>query len=134
MSLVHLDQRRLLAAPQCYADLELATLASPTLTGKHVFQINKPGMIQGVGGWFQAELTAGVVIDTSPGAPATHWQQAFFPFREAISVVKGDYLEFQLDVGPSPHALDNTEITYQYRCTQRGGTPGGERASVPLRR
>ena len=30
-------------------------------------------------GWFDAQLSPGVLLDTSPSAPLTHWQQHWFP-------------------------------------------------------
>ena len=92
------------------------------------FPIQRKGVIHGMTGWFEAEL-AGKWLTTAPGRPATHWKQAFFPFREPIHVIRGDVLDWQISVAGVAAQADHTNISYQYRCTQTAneiitGKPG----------
>lgn len=118
MGVTTLEPRQLLAPPQVYADIDLYTVDAATLAAKHLFQLTKGGAVHGFAGWFEAQLCEGATIDTSPNAPATHWGQAFFPLRDAVQVIRGDYLEVTLRVEPKSGRSDNTSITYDYRCTQ----------------
>lgn len=55
------------------------------------FRIDRAGSVNGFAGWFALRLSPKIVLDTSPFAKSTHWQQTFFPIR-AINVQKGDML------------------------------------------
>lgn len=46
-------------------------------------------------GYFEAELAPGVVLDTSPAAPDTHWHQSYFPFDQ-WHIQGGDQLELSI--------------------------------------
>jgi len=81
------------------------------------FQIQKKGLIHGMAGWFRASL-AGQWLSTAPDHPLTHWKQAFFPFREPIAVVRGDILDWSIQIMGLAARADHTRIDYQYRCTQ----------------
>jgi len=118
MSLVTFTEGDLLAPRQCLADLDLRAVDGDTLARKLLFPIQRPGTLHGLAGWFEADLGGGGAINTAPEAPATHWQQAFFPFLHSIEVVVGDYLEVTLEAGPKADLSDDTTVRYDYRCTQ----------------
>ena len=126
MSLARFNTRSLLATPQIYSDINLATAHSASLDQRLLFKIHKKGTIHGLAGWFQARLTEEIIIDTSPSKPSTHWQQAFFPFRESIKVMRDDFLEVVMHVNPESSHSDNSSIQYTYRCSQRHGNSGGQ--------
>jgi SAM-dependent methyltransferase len=44
-------------------------------------QVPQTAKIEGICGWFIVALGSGVVLDTSPFAPLTHWQHAIYPSR-----------------------------------------------------
>lgn len=52
--------------------------------------------IYGLAVWWNAELTRGVELSTSPFAPATHWDQIFLPLTASINANKGQTLEVSL--------------------------------------
>jgi len=118
MSVREVAEEQLVAAPQVYADLDLATLESPDLHRRLVFPLERRGAVHGLAGWFEADLADDITIRTGPGDAPTHWRQAFFPLRDPVRVYAGDFLETTLAVraqGPRSH---DTAITYDYRCTQ----------------
>ena len=47
------------------------------------------GIIAGLVGWFDLEMTPMNWLSTAPGKPATHWKQVYFPLPRAIPVAKG---------------------------------------------
>jgi hypothetical protein len=118
MSVVSVESSELLADPELYAAIDLRRHQRSTIEKKIRFAITRQGTIQGVVGWFQAELADDIVIDTSPMAPATHWKQASLPLPKPIDVVAGDYLELFLRIGPESDLSDNTTFNYEFRCTQ----------------
>jgi len=120
MTLADVRPKQLLGGEQLFADLDLTTLESPDLGATVLCAIDRPGVVHGLAGWFEAELSDGVTIVTAPGAPATHWRQAFFPIREPVTVTRGDRMEVTLSVRPKGPRSDDTVISYDYRCTQIG--------------
>lgn len=82
-----------LAEPRCFLEIDLAQLPSPLPTfwgAELAFSAFRPGILHGLAGWFEAELAPGHTLSTSPLAPATVWQQAFFPLEEPISLSPED--------------------------------------------
>lgn len=118
MSVARFKVEQAMAEPVLYADIDLQTVTSPKLEGTHMFPLLRKGRVDGLCGWFGAELTDDVLFWTSPNDTPTHWKQAFFPFHEAPEVVMGDYLQVFFEVNPESSHSDNSSITYEFRCTQ----------------
>lgn len=110
--------RQLLAKPAAFQSIDFHQESNPISAGKVLFQMKRDGIVHGIGGWFELDLSDHVHLNTAPGQPETHWKQAFFPFLEPIKVIRGDYLELTLSVSPQSDGSDNTRISYQYRCSQ----------------
>ncbi len=123
MSVAPFKKRQLLAVPEIFDEIEMATVQSASIEHRIQFPVTRAGTIHGMAGWFDALLAEGVEITTAPGARPTHWQQAFFPFRESIRVVVGDVLDLVLRVGPLSERADDTTISYEYHCTQNTDEP-----------
>lgn len=119
MSLSRVAPKALLARAQSFDRVDLRTHRQVSLKKKLLFPMERAGVLHGLAGWFDVTLSAGISIATSPDDAPTHWQQAFFPFREPISVVGGDFLEVVFAVGPKAEHSDDTRVSYQYRCSQR---------------
>lgn len=60
------------------------------------WSIPKARPIDGVVGWFAAQLTPELILDTGPGV-ATHWGQTLFPLP-STDVDPGDEMTFELSV------------------------------------
>ncbi|WJW74308.1 50S ribosomal protein L11 methyltransferase [Thiohalobacter sp. IOR34] len=108
---------QLLAAPAELTPVDLATWRGDDYQWRGYLQIRRSGTLHGMAGWFEAAL-GGETLSTAPDRPATHWKQAFFPFREPIRVVRGDVLDWAVEVSGLGPASDHTRIDYRYRCTQ----------------
>ena len=74
------------------------------------FRCERAGPLSGFCGWFDAQLSPGVLLDTSPSAPLTHWQQHWFPLPPR-EVAEGDELEVRLVIEPSE--ADERSPTYR---------------------
>jgi hypothetical protein len=57
-------------------------------------------VIEGICGWFDAQLSPRVRLQTSPFMPPTHWGQAIYPFAAPIAVAAGETLVLEVDVEP----------------------------------
>lgn len=120
MSLADVDPSMLLGAPQSLGVVDLRTVGEAQIVRPLRFEIARGGTLDGLGGWFRAELAPGTYIDTAPGGSPTHWRHAFFPFRDPVRVVEGDFLQVQFSLGPRGDHSDNTKVHYEFYCSQRG--------------
>ncbi|MCP4499759.1 MAG: hypothetical protein GY822_07335 [Deltaproteobacteria bacterium] len=112
------EKKGLLAEPIRLAEIDFRENFAEEFCDTFQFRMQKSGTLHGIAAWFRVVLCDGIEISTSPKHPQTHWKQAFFPFRDSISVVKGDILEWSVDVDSVRHDSDDTTISYDYRCTQ----------------
>lgn len=48
--------------------------------------------VYGLALWWRAELAPGILLATSPLAPATHWEQLYFPALEPLALASGHTL------------------------------------------
>ncbi|RLB54114.1 MAG: hypothetical protein DRJ42_10020 [Deltaproteobacteria bacterium] len=131
MSLSRVAPGALLSEAQSFYEIDLRTHREVTLERKLLFQMQRPGVLHGLAGWFEVALSADVSFATSPSSPSTHWQQAFFPFRQPVSVTPGDFLEVVFAVGPKAEHSDDTRVSYDYRCTQRANEGKAAQPPVP---
>ena len=64
-------------------------------SGTVEYEIQRDGILNGIVGWFSTQLSPGVVLDTAPNCPRTHWEQTYFPYHpitvSAGQTVKIDY-------------------------------------------
>lgn len=123
MSVTMIQQQDIVAEPQPFSDHDLTTCQLGPVVDTMRFPILRRAVIDGFAGWFRADLSPGedgdeIFIRTSPADQPTHWQQAFFPLREPVKVVRGDIIELTLRVAARSDHSDNSEISYDYRCTQ----------------
>ena len=113
-----IEPGQVLADSVLFDEINLHETLKVASEGKVLFRMNRKGIVHGIGGWFELELTEDIRFSTAPGQPATHWKQAFFPFLAPIEVIRGDFLELTLSVSPQAEGSENTVISYQYRCSQ----------------
>ena len=88
-------------------DLVSATAEDPWQSGQLSFTVERDEVLTGFLGWFVADLSPSVRLDTGPEHPYTHWEQIqfIFPPRE---VKKGDVLE--VDYALSRHPVDRRSL------------------------
>lgn len=114
----HIPTEALLGEPAELAQIDLRTVEEPQVMARHYFAMERGATLHGVAGWFVADLGAGIELTNAPGAPQTHWKQAFLPFREAPRVIRGDYLDFAMYARGLSAIQDGARISYEFRCTQ----------------
>lgn len=109
---VQLGQEHLLADAHEYAILE-PPARPERFEGQTRFAIERPGLLRGVAGFWEAQLAPGVALSTAPGT-ANHWGQYLFPL-EPLPVQAGDVLEFELE-------LDEVRDVWEWKARLSGST------------
>jgi len=67
----------------------------------------RDAVVQGVCGWFDAEIAEDVTFGTGPFDPPTHWWQLVFPLGEPLAVREGEPVE----IGIRPRVTEDGEDT-----------------------
>ena len=65
------------------------------------FEIRRDGVVQGLAASFLLRLVDDIVIDTTPGRPATCWEQGFLPFPRPLPVRAGQRFRLELAAPPT---------------------------------
>ncbi len=60
--------------------------------GEVSWKITKPQTIYGLAYWWNATLTKGQTLLTSPDAALTHWEQLYFPLHDTLHLKAGETL------------------------------------------
>lgn len=80
--------------------VELGEEAPETLGFKATLEIEKDGLLDGIGGWFDCDLGAGVSMTNSPlSRDAISRHQIFLGFDRPLEVLAGDRVEVSVRVG-----------------------------------
>ena len=66
------------------------------LTQEVVIELEQPGLVHGLGGWFDAALCPGHRLSNAPPNPAPSWKQAFLPLEKPIAARAGDQLRVKV--------------------------------------
>lgn len=64
--------------------------------GEAAWRLGADAAIYGLSVWWEAELVPGVMLSTAPDAPATHWEQLYFPLLSPLSCKHGETLKATL--------------------------------------
>jgi protein arginine N-methyltransferase 1 len=64
--------------------------------GEATWRLARAQTIYGFATWWEAELSPGVTLTTAPGAPATHWEQLYFPLLAPIALKAGESVAVSL--------------------------------------
>ncbi|MBI4814649.1 MAG: 50S ribosomal protein L11 methyltransferase [Deltaproteobacteria bacterium] len=107
----HVEPGSLLAQGQPIVSLELAraTMADTSKEGRVTYVARRDGVLNAFCGWFSAELTERITLDTGPGQGPTHWAQTYVPFPPRV-VRKGQPIEVQYALGPDPRERRNQRL------------------------
>lgn len=110
-ALVQLPVEALAAPARPLATLH-PTALPPRIEVRTTFTLARSGLVQGVAGWFDADLAPGVRLDTVPGR-RTFWGQVLWPCP-ATALAAGDTIELELEARSLPG-----EIRFAWRITAR---------------
>ena len=79
---------------------------------------NDPQVVFGFALWWECELLPGIVISTSPYAPATHWEQIYLPLLKPLELAANDTFEVKISSDTRPEA--GVRVAWRTRV-ERGG-------------
>jgi len=83
--------------------------APDTIAAEVELSLDVPRTLHGFAGWFVADLTDDVVLDTGPHAPPSHWGQLVLPVAP-LSVQRGDRV--RLDIMLAVEASTGSSFTW----------------------
>jgi precorrin-6B methylase 2 len=64
--------------------------------GEAVWKLKNAATIHGFAVWWTADLVPGITLSTAPGAPATHWEQLYFPLLQPLEAKTADTIGISL--------------------------------------
>ena len=82
----HFPETDILALPAQLAFFDLYCAQSSNVAKTVAFEIEAGTEIHGYCGWFQARLSADIVLETSPFSSPTHWEQTYFPINSPLHI------------------------------------------------
>lgn len=85
----------LLAEPKIIKTINLEKDENIDLNASVKFRINKNGILHGLCGYFRAQLTDDIILNTGPGLK-THWRCEYFPIEKTAKVKVGDVVSAKI--------------------------------------
>ncbi|MDX2257838.1 MAG: 50S ribosomal protein L11 methyltransferase [Hyphomicrobiaceae bacterium] len=101
-------------------EVDLTARASGKRKGSATWAITEPASIYGFAVWWEIEIADGITLSTAPDAPATHWEQLYFPVPRPMMVVSGETVELRLSSATSPEG--GTNLAWQATHLAASGT------------
>ncbi len=100
---IFIDPHDVLAPGQPIVSLDLVTAGVQDIwqSGELTFLAERDGQLHGFAGWFAAQLSPSVCLDTGPHKPGTHWAQTYFPLAP-LPVKKGESIVVTYALYPHP--------------------------------
>lgn len=96
------EEGELLSPPVEFASIDASHAHAPSMQWQFAMRASRSGTVDGICGWFAAELAPEVWMTNSPLAQKRiDRPQAFLPFERRIDIREGDEVQFQLTVRPS---------------------------------
>jgi hypothetical protein len=108
---MRIEESFLLAPGQTLVSLDLLTMkpGDEWVEGVLEFEATRDGTLDGFAGWFTAQLSPGVLLDTGPGSPWTHWSQIYMPFPPRPTRAK-EKLRVKYALRPAPEYRGAFEV------------------------
>jgi len=103
---LNLPADAILGPPAALGEINFYADHPEFLCWKAELHIERAGIMHGVAGWFDCELTEGVWMTNSPLSPeAIGRPQAFLPIDEAVPVSAGDIVKATVMARPAEHLI-----------------------------
>ena len=96
--------KQYLSDPLSMISVDLQREQRTKIQNQTSFEIKRKGTLNGLGGWFKAQLAPGIHISNAPPNRTSSWNQVYFPIQECIPVNVGD--RFDVEVGFSQNAAE----------------------------
>lgn len=93
---VRLTGEQLFAQPSQWAAIEFGTVASPDVSGRAEWTLERAGRLDGICVWFDTDLGFGCGYSNAPGRAPSVYAQGFLPFPHALEVAAGDRLATEI--------------------------------------
>ncbi len=78
--------------------MQFNLLDSVVFHGQMDFKIIRNGTLHGLCGWFSTKLTSNEILSNEPEVGNTHYNQAFFPLKQAIEISPGDEISVSISI------------------------------------
>lgn len=99
---VTLRPEHLLGDPAALASLDVATAGPAPLTLDGSIHATRAGLLHGIGAWFSARLSPGVVMTNSPrAAERIHRTNIVFPIDRPVALEEGDRVRILMRILPA---------------------------------
>lgn len=103
---VKLQGDEILSEPAVLGSIDLRSDNPDFFSWTVQLTMNRDGVVHGLAGWFECELTDDVWMTNSPLSDhAINRQQAFLPISEALSVKAGDIISATVMARPADHLI-----------------------------
>lgn len=107
------------AGGKAWDTVDLTRPAKANRKGDARWTLEAAAVVHGFAAWWVAELVEGVSLSTAPGAPATHWEQLYFPLLRPLQGKTGDSVTVSLRSRSSIAA--GTHLAWTATLTDRSG-------------
>lgn len=77
-------------AAKVWDEVVLGTDKRGARRGETSWKLDVAQTVYGFAYWWEAELIPGVTLSTAPSAPATHWEQLYFPLLTPLKIEAGE--------------------------------------------
>lgn len=106
-------------AARTWDTIALTREAKSARKGSESWKFQSATTVFGFAYWWEADLVPGISLSTAPGAPATHWEQLYFPLERPIALVRGESLELKLKSSSSEES--GTHLAWTATHSDRNG-------------
>ncbi|MBU1211764.1 MAG: 50S ribosomal protein L11 methyltransferase [Alphaproteobacteria bacterium] len=84
--------------------VDFGDAADPGRSGSLSWDIADAATVYGFAAWWVADFGEDLRLSTGPDAPATHWEQLYFPLESELSIKPGERLLFELSSHSAPES------------------------------
>lgn len=88
----------LVSEPKTFFTVDFGGEKAISLQGSETFSACRSGSVNGIGLWFDAWLGGGIRLSSGPWN-RTHWKQCFAPIGTPVSVLPGDRITVDIEMG-----------------------------------
>jgi hypothetical protein len=117
------EPRHLAGEPQCWAELNYATIVSPNVSGTVNWTMTAPQVIHGVALWFESVLHDEITISSGPWSPDSVHSTMVLPMLTPLEMRANETLRFTID---ATLVSGRYVITWQAGDRERQSTFHGE--------
>lgn len=104
---VNLAPESVCCDPVTIASIDLNHASTEPFHGEAATTIRRSCTMHGLGGWFDAELAAGISLTNSPLAPEQiQRRQVYFPIDHAVQVAEGDLVRIRMMIRPADSVVN----------------------------